>query len=508
MDAMQSLMRDMQADQDPQLPLPVQLDRMVAFRPMPATAAKLLAVFGNDHPYTVERRPARPGRLAYQARLQPLHYTGEGGARTDWDEALLDLDLDQAGATVDFNGHWNTVAASDPTMRLSAEGITLSGHQRRSQDKLWFGNGQLRIARVRGETPQTPNAGMGLAMDDLRMDWRSVAHPKTVDVQFQQRIASIEAAGEKIEDVHFDMRIVNIDRATMVALQATAQQRQRQQQAALTPEQQLAAMKPMFHDLGKAVIARGSSIEIDEISARYRGNKASIRGRIGMAGAVEADLDDLKTLAKKIVASFEIRVPVAMVRDIAGVVAAKQAARQGSTPNGAGNAQVGQTMTDIVVGKLVGGGYARIENDVLVSNLAFRDGELTANGKKVELPKPAAGGAPPAPVTSQRSSLPANALKARRIDDSCRLPDFPAEVVDQDKPLRAGFSYRVDGAGKVENVRVTAASGYPAWDRTMVEVLGQCRYIPALQDGKPIGLQIDWNVARTRGGPRSPVPAP
>jgi TonB family protein len=227
-----------------------------------------------------------------------------------------------------------------------------------------------------------------------------------------------------------------------------------------------------------------------------------------MAGAVEADLDDLKTLAKKIVASFEIRVPVAMVRDIAGVVAAKQAARQGSTPNGAGNAQVGQTMTDIVVGKLVGGGYARIENDVLVSNLAFRDGELTANGKKVELPKPAAGGAPPAPVTSQRSSLPANALKARRIDDSCRLPDFPDEVVDQDKPLRAGFSYRVDGAGKVENVRVTAASGYPAWDRTMVEVLGQCRYIPALQDGKPIGLQIDWNVARMRGGPRSPVPAP
>jgi hypothetical protein len=31
-------------------------------------------------------------------------------------------------------------------------------------------------------------------------------------------------------------------------------------------------------------------------------------------------------------------------------------------------AQMGQTMTDIVVGKLVGGGYARIENDVLVSN--------------------------------------------------------------------------------------------------------------------------------------------
>jgi TonB family protein len=505
MDAMQSLARDMQADQDPRLPLPAQLERAAAFRPMPATAAKLRAVFGNDHPYTIERRPAKAGRLAYRARLQPLHYKGDAGVRTDWDEALLDLDMDKAGKTVDFTGRWNTVSAEDPAMRLSAEGITLSGHQRRSEDKLWFGNGQLRIARVRGETPQTPNAGTDLSLNDLRMDWRTVEHPKTVDMQFQQRIGSIDAAGEKVEDVRLDVRIVNIDRATMVALQA-AGERQRQQLKTMTPEQQLAAVKPLFQDFGKAAIARGSSIEIDEISARYRGNKASIRGRIGTAGAVEADLGDLKTLVKKIVASFEIRVPVAMVRDIAGVVAAKQAKQQGAAANGMGPAQMGQTLTDIVVGKLVGGGYARIENDVLVSKVEFRDGELTANGKKVELPKPAAGGAVPA--VTQRPTLPANTLQARRIEDSCRLPDFPDEVVDQDQPLHAGFSYRVDAEGKVENVRVRTSSGYPAWDQAMVEALGLCRYIPALQDGKPLGLQIDWNVARTRGGPRSPVPTP
>jgi outer membrane biosynthesis protein TonB len=171
-----------------------------------------------------------------------------------------------------------------------------------------------------------------------------------------------------------------------------------------------------------------------------------------------------------------------------------------------GAAQMGQTMTDVVVGKLVGGGYARIENDVLVSKVEFRDGELTANGKKVELPKPPAGGAPPAPP--QRSNLPPNALQARRIEDSCRLPDFPDEVIGPDKALTAGFAWRVDETGKVENARVTATSGYPAWDQSMVEVLGQCRYIPALQGGKAIGLNIDWSVTRLKGGPRSPVPTP
>jgi TonB family protein len=111
-------------------------------------------------------------------------------------------------------------------------------------------------------------------------------------------------------------------------------------------------------------------------------------------------------------------------------------------------------------------------------------------------------------VAVQHSSLPPNALQARRIEESCRLPDFPDEVLAQDKPMRAGFAWRVDAQGKVENVRVTASSGYPGWDQSMTEVLGQCRYIPALQGGKPIGLQLNWTVARPAGGPRSPTPSP
>jgi uncharacterized protein YdgA (DUF945 family) len=500
-DALQSALREVQQAQDPRLPLPAQLDSLAAMRYTPETAAKLRAVFGNEQPFTVERQSAPAGRLAYRARLQPLHYAGADGSRVDWDEALLDLDMDQAGKTVGFKGGWKLFTADEATVRLSVEDVTMSGRQSRSHDRLWFGDGQLRVARVRGTNKSD---GSALTLDDVRLNWSTVDRPKAVDMAFQYRIGAIEAAGEKVEDVRFDMRMVNIDRASMVALQA-ASERQRKQANAMTPEQRTEAMKPLLLGFGKSAIVRGSALEIDEISARYRGNKASIRGRIGLAGAVEADLQDMKKLVKKIVARFEIRVPVAMVRDIAGVVAARQAQQPGAAPNPMSPAQMGQTLTDVVVGKLVGGGFARLENDVLVSNLEFRNGELTANGKKVELPKPPAG-APRLP--QQRSDLPANALQARRIEDSCRLPDFPDEVLGQDKALTAGFAWRVNEAGKVENARVTAPSDYPAWDQTMIEVLGQCRYIPALQDGKPIGLQVDWSVSRNRGGPRSPVPTP
>jgi uncharacterized protein YdgA (DUF945 family) len=501
-DALQSALGELQLAQDPRLPLPAQLDGIASVRYTPQTAAKLRAVFGNEQPFTVERQQAKAGRLAYRFALQPLHYTGQDDSRVDWDAALLDLDMDKAGKTVGFKGHWNTLAAEDANLRLSAEGITVSGQQSRSRDKLWFGNGQVRIASVRGVAKPGASA---VTMDDVRVGWRSVEHPKSIDMLFQQRIGAISAAGEKVEDIRFDMRFVNIDRASMAALQE-AGERRREQLKTMTPEQQLAAMKPLFLDFGKAAIARGSALEIDEISARFHGNKASIRGRVGLLGAVEADLQDMNTLLKKIVARFEVRVPVAMVRDIAGIVAARQAAQQGTPPNAASAAQFGQTMTDVIVGKLVGGGFARVENDVLVSTLEVRNGKLTANGKEIGLPKLTPAGT--APVSTQRSDLPPTALRGRRIADSCTLPDFPDEVLSQDKPLNADFAWRVDEQGKMENVRVTTPSGYPGWDQSMIEALGQCRYIPALQDGKPIGMRIDWSVVRTAGGPRSPAPWP
>lgn len=504
MDAVQSALRELQLAEDPRLPLPVRLDRLASFRHTPETAAKLRAVFGTDKPYAFEQRPAQPGHLAYRARLEPVHHVSDAGFTIDWDEALLDLDMDKAGQRYDLAGRWNTIAGDDGKLRMSAQGMTLSGHQKRSRDGLWFGNIDMRIAGVRAEMKRE---GVVMTMDDLRFTSRTVEHPKTVDMHFENRIGAIAAAGEKVEDVHVAVRFMNIDKAALTALQA-ARERQRQQAAAMTPQQQAAAMKPMLLDFAKTALTRGSALEIDDISARYRGNKASIRGRISLAGAVDADLHDFKALARKIVAKFEVRVPMAIVRDIAGVIASKQAAQKGGAPDSQGVAQLSQTMTDVVVGKMVGGGYARIEKDVLVSNLEFRNGALTVNGKPVGLPK--IGAAAPPPVAAASSNLPPDALQARRIEDSCHLPDYPEEVVRQDQPLRATFAYRVDAEGNVRDARVAAASGFPAWDQAAAAALAQCRYIPALQGGKPIELQMNWGLVREAGSkrPRDPSLVP
>lgn len=498
-DALQSLAHELTQNDDPKLPLRTQLERLEAFQPTPETAEKLRAAFGTSHPFLFERRPDQAGRSAWRATLLPLRYATAPDSSIDWDAATVDLTLDKTGTVLDSSGAWPRVGAVIANTRIGVQGVTVTSHQRRGYGGLWFGSTQMRIAGVRVD----PKAGAALTIDDMRVEAETTEHPRTLDMRYDNRIGAIGVAGERIEDVHFGMRIVNVDKQVLAEFKA-ANERKQEPAGTPNPAQQFEAMKPLLRGLARSAQARGTVIEIDDFSARYHGNRATLRGRIGLAGAAAAELDDLKALAKRIVARFEIKVPLAIVRDIAAAAAAKQAPAQ------AGNAAASQTVTDVIVGKLVGGGYARVENDVLVSTIEWRDGVLRANGKQVALPTvtPPA----PAPVSETVASagngeLPAaplgqDTLRARRIDASCRLPDYPDEVVSQNRPLRLVLSYRIDTEGKVRDPAIASPSRFPAWDQAALAVLAQCSYVPALKNGAPIELPMVWTIQREPGTAR------
>jgi len=153
-------------------------------------------------------------------------------------------------------------------------------------------------------------------------------------------------------------------------------------------------------------------------------------------------------------------------------------------------------MTDLVVGKLVGPGFARLENDVLVSTLVWKNGVLTANGKPVPLPKPAPPGAA-APAAAAPG--PGSFLQARLVEGSCTLPGFPNDVVRADRALRQRIEFTIGADGRVKDAQVTQPSGFPDYDRAMLQALGQCTYVPALRDGKPIELRSARETVRSAG---------
>lgn len=491
--ALQALLRELQRPEDRKLPATVQLERIATRQPSAATAERLRASFGTDLLYRLERQPPQAGRTDWRLTIPALHHAPAEGTAFDWTEGRVDFQFNPAGTTARVRGAMDALTAQDATARFTARGIVLDSDQKRGSDALWYGKARVAVA---GVEVLAREQNMALDLSGLSVDVAVTDKRKTADIGYDLRVGRVAVAGEQVDALRFALRLTNLDKASLLAL-SDAEARSTAGFETMTPQQQAAALAPLMRGLGKAVLARGTTVEIDEISAAYHGARAVIKGRVALQGATQADLDDPKALLRKLVARFDVRVPVALVREIAGTVAAKQAAQQGKPSDAQSVAQLRQSMTDVVVGRLLGGGFARLDDDVLVSTVEWRNGELRANGKPVPLPTPAA---PSASVAANVRG--ADFLQARRLDGSCTMPDYPDEVVRQDLALEAVFGFVVTADGKVATPTVARASAFPDYDRSVLAALSQCRYAPALRRGQPFDLATTWRLVRVPGSQR------
>lgn len=492
-DATTAMVREIRLHDNPRAPMRERLDALVSLRHSPETAQKLLKVYGSEQPWTLTHAPASAkARFDYLLRLAPAHYTDEQGASYDWTQVRVAISLDKASRNLSTHGDWASFVSEDKNMRFVLRDMRLTSKQSLGASGLWFGDAQVDIAGVKLDAKAE---GVSVALDDLRFTTSVTARPKSMDMGYVMTVKAVKVAGERIDNFTLATRVTNIDIATMVQIKALGE---KPGAGAGTPGQQLAALRPMLKAIGKAAIGRGTALEIKELSARFHGNTASLKGRVSVEGATEADLDSVAALVKKIVAHFDVKVPVAMLRDISTVVASRQASAQPKAQASAQPvAQMAETMTDVMVGKAINSGYARIENDVLVSSIDFRAGVLRINGKQLALPSfaPPAGQPPAPPVAAASPAL----LQARRIEERCALPDYPQEVVRLDGPLRLSMRFIVGADGALRDIALAAPSRYPAWDQSVLAAAARCVYLPALRNGQPVDVPMTWQVVRTPG---------
>lgn len=483
MDAMVSMMRELQAQNTGKQPLRERLDALAELRHSPETAAKLLKVYGTERPWTLARLPVANGRYDYVGTLAPLHYTSETGDTYDWTPLTLNISVDKDSRNMTMRGAWPSVAAGDKNFRFTMRDLSLASKQRRGASDLWFGNVDLDIGSVAMEFKGAPNA----RFEDIRVRSAIIEKPKTADVRYSFGIKSIAVIDVKVDDFNFAMRMTNIDKASMAEMDAIT----KKINSGATPEQRANAVLPIFKAMGKAVIQRGTAIEIDELSAAFKGNTARVKGRITVEGATEADLGALPALLKKVVARFNVRVPAALLRDIATFVADKQASAQAKGPaNPQTVAQISQSVYDIMIGKMVGPGYARMEKDVLVSDIEIRGGVLRINGKEVALPKF------PTPQPSP------TVLQARLVEGSCTMPEYPQELVRDGATWSATVRYIIKADGKVSNVYLAKPSPSPAYNDALLAAVGRCVYFPMLVNGKPVDFPMTREITATPNATR------
>ena len=466
-------------------------DALIDFQHSPETARLLREALGDERPWSMEKRAPEKGRAAYRWLLKPVHQTTAGGGTLIWNELPIDLLVDKSGKAVDYRAAWPLLSYEDKDVRTTMEGAAVEGTQRRGGADIWFGDLSGKIDSIRIEGKTSPVA---MTMRELTMAGKVLERPRTVDMTQSFGIKAIEVAGERLDDFKMAFRIVNLDKASLVAMRAAAKKKRGAKR--LSPEEELNAMMPLLKTFVRGATRHKTAMVFDEISIGFHGYKALLRGRLGLEKVTEADVADMKRLVKNVDARFEVRVPVALVREVALVMARQQAAAAAKAqplapPQDA--AALAQSITDAMVGKLLGNGYARLENDVLVSTIAFRDGVLRVNGKKIDLPAPAQ------PSTPAKLST---FMQARRIAESCTLPDYPSEVVTQDAPLALTLQFVVDPEGRLHELQLAQPSNRPDYDQAVLTAFAGCRFIPALDNGKPVRHAMTHTLKREPGSVR------
>jgi TonB family protein len=502
-DALSAMAQELGAATPPTMPVQQRMETLIKFRHSPATAAKLEKIYGSTPAWTLSRLPptnaaAANGTALYRGALSALHFKDTDGSTVDWDPLAVEIGVRADGKAMNFVGHWPQLTSVSKDVRIAMRNMTVEGKQERSADGLWFGAAWVDIASVVFEPTR---GGPRIALEGMRTDQRMSDRQKLVDLGYQFQIKRIAVGTDGVDNFKLSTRLTGIDRQTMLELQAYGEKQAAAGQPATAAEKR-AALVPMLNAMARGAIRSGTALDIDELSASFHGQTLRANGRVSLENAVEADADNAPALLKKLVVKLHVTAPMALLREVTNVLAEVQVkARNKGAANPREVAQLAGSMNDIALGKMVSSGYVRVEGDTLISDIEFNGGNggLRINGKAAALPQ-LPGVMPPG--SGLAGGAGAGLMQARRIDDRCKLPDYPADVVTADSPLSLTMRLIVKADGSVRNVTLAVPSARPDYDQAVLAAAARCVYIPALRNGQPVDTPVAWKVTREAGSVR------
>jgi D-alanyl-D-alanine endopeptidase (penicillin-binding protein 7) len=96
--------------------------------------------------------------------------------------------------------------------------------------------------------------------------------------------------------------------------------------------------------------------------------------------------------------------------------------------------------------------------------------------------------------------------QARLVEDSCTLPAYPEEAVHSGRSLRLRIDFTVGTDGRVKQAAVGQASGFPDYDRAVLDAIARCTYLPALRGGQPVEATMSREIVRKSRLPSRELP--
>ena len=401
MQAFTSLSSDLKAAIGGGTDMIVRLDKLNDASVSAATKAQAKLILGEAMPSGIERQAAIGGGTDYSFSLKPGSYTAPEGGGLRWSELTVKESMDKDLSHASGSARWPQLAISGKTMQVTVNDMRMDGKQERAVagSEVWTGSATGSAASVVAQDSSMP--GFVMNFDDISYTVASTVRGKLIDLAYQSAVKRIALMGGQVDDMHFNFRMVGLDVATLAKLNST------RKHPMSNPDKALEDLLPALRSMAQSARANNTAFEIDDISMAFQGNRVGLTGRISIAPGSDADFATLPALGKKIDAKLTVTVPTALILDVAKLFARKQmSANPQAVVDEAAVNQMAESMRDMGIGKIMGSGFGRLENDVLIIPIEIHDGVITLNGKTVEMPKQ------PAPAQAP-AAAPAPAAKAK-----------------------------------------------------------------------------------------------
>lgn len=360
------------------------LDSYTTFQFSSELQPKLKEIFGTERPFPMERVPGgAKGQVNYVAKLAPYTYKQDNGTDFTWTELVSKTSVDKSGRTLNTSVAWPSLVVSRVGGSFSMLDMSMTSKQVTGADNVGYGNAIVKIGSVvvRDMSVAGADAREAIRFEDIEAKSAVRRRGAMAEIAYSSSIKAIVFGNDWVERSNFAFRLTNVPAKALADMD---QQWRALQDRKLEPADQHKQIMKTLQDFGKRIAIAGATLFIDDISVGYRGNVASLKGRIGFQKVAEADFKDLTALLKKVVARFEVRVPVALVHDVSRTFAVK--AVNPSAPDAAKQIDTAtEALSSMVVGKTVSGGYGVVEKNELRTLIEFKGGTLLVNGKVIDI---------------------------------------------------------------------------------------------------------------------------
>jgi uncharacterized protein YdgA (DUF945 family) len=360
-----------------------QLDR---FEFSTETKKKLFELFGNENPLHLKSKPLKNGNAELAFVWDSIDYQDtKSGSKTHTSELSGKSVFSQRFSKEHTVAKLASISFDDgKSTQVSANGFSYVSDQNRGDVGLWFGTG---VAKLDHLSFDDRAKDVHVNVDGVTVKSELKKRGKLVDMASDSVIKSINWGSDSVGPVHMAFKVSNIDAKEFAAFVEKAKALNQTQP---TDAQRTAATVDMVKKLGIATLKQGGAIEIPDISVQYHGMTAGLNGRIAFNNVLESDFATPKLIAEKVVARFDLHVPMALVTYIS-----RKFSRSSLETQSKSNGQpvtdqavdaMAKGMVDNMMAKPLQEKWIRIENGTLLSTIEFKMGKLSVNGQAVPLP--------------------------------------------------------------------------------------------------------------------------